>query len=395
MPDSRIAGRPERLSVVAISHGPTPYYTPILNALSERVRLHVIYLGNGTMQGTGGSSWDAFADAWGEPPRFELSTYRSVPIRLGRLDFNARFSVGIGRRLDRLRPDVILAHSWGPLMIEPLLWARATGRRSVMWTESGATTGLLRDPVTMATRRRIVGLADAVVSSGSEATKFIQQLGADPSKIVTSCLPSSLAHSIAERVAGPTVGASHPERRFLFVGRLVDLKRPLNLARAFLRAQPRLGNATLTFAGEGPVRPSLDALAAKSGGRIRLIGRSEGIDLADRFLAADVLVVPSVREVWGLVVNEGLAAGLFIVATDQVASAVDLVADGVGLIVPADDVDLLAESLVQAASADHSEQARERRRASVSHCTPDAFATAIDHAIDRAFGVAPRRAPIL
>ena len=53
-------------------------------------------------------------------------------------------------------------------------------------------------------------------------------------------------------------------------------------------------------------------------------------------LQVDALVLPSLYEPWGLVVHEGLAHGLPVIATDQVASADDLVESSVnGYVVPA------------------------------------------------------------
>lgn len=259
---------PSAVSVVAISQGPTPYYTPILNALSERVRLHVVYMGRGADPGSGTARWSDFQDLWGEPPTFEHSFHGSRPIGIGRLDFHARFSVGIGRRLRRLDPDVVLVHSWGPLMIEPLLWSRVAGRRAVMWTESSAGTGLLRDPITMFARRRLVALADAFLSTGTPATKFIEDLGADPGRVVRSCLPSALAEEMAATLRASAPTAETAGTRFLFVGRLVERKRPVELARSFVRARPWLGGATLTFVGDGPLLGRLAEIAAVTDGQI-------------------------------------------------------------------------------------------------------------------------------
>ena len=197
------------ISVVAISHGPTPYYTPILNELSRRVRLHVVYMGSGSVPDAV-AGWGDFQDVWGEPPAFPHTFHKSVPIRVGQFDFAARLSAGISQTLRRLRPDVVLVHSWGPLMIEPLVWAHATGRRSVMWTESSARTGLLRDRVSMFVRRRIVSMADAFLATGALARQFIIDLGADPQRVVTSPLPSPLAGAIEAivrhaHIIGPVV----------------------------------------------------------------------------------------------------------------------------------------------------------------------------------------------
>jgi len=369
--------------VVAISQGPTPYYTPILNALSERVRLHVLYMRRGSRPGSAAAGWADFNDLWGEPPRFEHSFYRSLAIRMGRVDFHARVSVGIFRELRRLNPDVVLVHSWGPLMIEPLLWARLTRRHSVMWTESSARTGLFRDPVSMFIRRRLVALADTFVATGRLATQFIIDLGADPGRVVRSCLPSALAETIAASQPTSRRSAVGSGTRFLFIGRLVELKRPIQLAQAFIRALPSLDGATLTFVGEGPLRDRLAEIAAAES-NIRLLERAEGESLAARYMEADVLVIPSEREVWGLVVNEALAAGLYVVATNQVASAVELLDQHSGLIVAQDDADALVDALQVADNAGRSEADRLTRIARVRDCTSRSFAADLLRAVDLA-----------
>jgi glycosyltransferase involved in cell wall biosynthesis len=370
--------------VVAISQGPTPYYTPILNALAEQVRLHVVYMSKGAKPGADVAGWADFLDTWGESPTFEHSFSPSLRIGLGRLDFQARLSAGVSGRLRRLNPDVILVHSWGPLMVEPLIWSRLAHKRTVMWTESSARTGLLRDPITGFARSRLVALVDAFVSTGTPATRFIENLGANPRRVIGSCLPSALGEAIS---AKPIASRPRPEmagKSYLFVGRLVELKRPVELARAFVRALPSLGMATLTFVGDGPLRDQLTEMAGAAGGRIRIVGREEGEVLAARYVGADVLVIPSVREVWGLVVNEALAAGLFVVATDQVASAMDLLDEQSGLIIPADDPTSLVDALITAGEMGQSGADRTARRSRLAGCTRRAFATDLRRAIELA-----------
>ena len=65
--------------------------------------------------------------------------------------------------------------------------------------------------------------------------------------------------------------------------------------------------------------------AAARDPRIRVVGHLSGNALAQAYREAHVLVVPSLYEPWGLVVHEGLAYGLPVIATDQVGAADDLV----------------------------------------------------------------------
>lgn len=356
--------------VALVTVAPTPYYTPILNAVASRVRLHVIYVDRGRASGKGRSLWSDFDDPWGQKPEFDHTFMPSLQIRLGRADFQTQVALGSSRLLRRLAPDVLVAHSWGPQMVEPLLWARATGRPTVMWVESTRHSGLLRGRLSTRVRRGIVGLADAYLSNGIEATDFVQWLGASPTSVTTSCLPSALAQRLATMPRAET--AVESPTKFLFVGRLVDLKRPLDLARAFV-SSPLLEGSTLTMVGDGPLRNELEAIAAGSA-RVRLHGRLEGEALARAYLEADVLVVPSSREVWGLVVNEALAAGLYVIASDGVASTRDLLDDEVGVVVDADDQRALAHAMGAATQVEQSAAARQARRDRVKGCTVTGFA---------------------
>ena len=69
-------------------------------------------------------------------------------------------------------------------------------------------------------------------------------------------------------------------------------------------------------------------------------------DLCDFYALADILVLPSNRETWGLVVNEALSFSLPVVVSDQVGAGVDLVIpDQNGYIFPAGDIPALADQI--------------------------------------------------
>ena len=68
--------------------------------------------------------------------------------------------------------------------------------------------------------------------------------------------------------------------------------------------------------------------------------------LPQYYAIADVFVLPSTEEVWGLVINEAMACGLPVISTDKVGASIDLIKQGVnGYVIPASDVDRLFESL--------------------------------------------------
>ncbi len=86
-------------------------------------------------------------------------------------------------------------------------------------------------------------------------------------------------------------------------------------------------------AGDGPLRAGLESDIAGRALPVHLLGRRD--DIADLLAAADVVVVPSLWEGQPLIVQEALAAGAAIVATD--AGGTGEVAGDAAVLVPAQD----------------------------------------------------------
>ena len=112
-----------------------------------------------------------------------------------------------------------------------------------------------------------------------------------------------------------------------------------------LAAFRRLERGELWLVGDGPLRSFVEG-EAQGDPRIRVLGYADEQRLPGLYRQADILVVPSVFEAWGLVVHEGLAYGLPVITTDQVGAADDLVDSGVnGYVVPAGDHEVLAGAM--------------------------------------------------
>ena len=113
---------------------------------------------------------------------------------------------------------------------------------------------------------------------------------------------------------------------FLFVGRLEEHKGIRSLVSAFevlVQADP---SARLVIVGDGSLRDEVRR-AADDCDWLVTCGRLQDSALLAAYCAADVFVLPSSFEPWGLVVNEAMACGLPIIASDRVGCVDDLVKD--------------------------------------------------------------------
>ncbi len=132
----------------------------------------------------------------------------------------------------------------------------------------------------------------------------------------------------------------------LYVGKLIARKRPQDLLEAYARVAADLPVA-LVFLGEGNERRRLEVEAIRRGlAHVFITGFVNQGEISRYYAAADLLVLPSSHEPWGLVLNEGMCFGLPVVASDAVGAAPDLVHPGEnGFVYPVGDVEALAGAL--------------------------------------------------
>jgi glycosyltransferase involved in cell wall biosynthesis len=174
------------------------------------------------------------------------------------------------------------------------------------------------------------------------------------------------------------LGIPDRHRVILFAGKFEDTKRPLDLLEAFNAAN--LGDATLLFVGSGPLEAELKRRAS-SAHDVRFAPFQNQTLMPRTYAAADVFVLPSVGETWGLAVNEAMCSGLPIIVSSHVGCAEDLVRSGVnGLVFPAGSVSGLSEALQFALSDD--ERLRVWGRASSEIVSKYSYANATRGLID-------------
>ena len=163
----------------------------------------------------------------------------------------------------------------------------------------------------------------------------------------------------------PAIGDEPAEpatTRFIFLGRLIDLKAVDLLIEAFRRGTTR-SSMSLTVVGDGPERARLEQLAESLGlladqphqpGKVHFAGWRSQAECARMLRDASALVLPSLRECGGAVVLEAMACSRPVIATAWGGPA-DYVDPSCGILVePASTsgfVDGLTEALLRLASS--------------------------------------------
>ncbi|MBS4022238.1 MAG: glycosyltransferase [Dethiobacter sp.] len=186
-----------------------------------------------------------------------------------------------------------------------------------------------------------------IAVSESLAGKINKSFGVDIKKItVASCgVDLDLFSPRDKRKSRAALGVPAETKLVLFVGNLVPVKGIENLLQSFAWMAKDEPLAQLALMGEGPLRDELQELAVQLGieNSCRWLTPVEHDQVPAIISAADLLVLPSLHEGFGLVALEALACGVPVVAS-RTGGLPEIVTDGKnGLLVePGDKIELAA-----------------------------------------------------
>jgi glycosyltransferase involved in cell wall biosynthesis len=345
---------PSRLTRVALlTEIPAPYRIPLFNALAERIDLKVLFLRERNPE----RPYDLHRDEL----HFDWRVLRgtSFTVRTHWIVVNQSVSHRV------LGADVVILGGWNqPAFWEALMWCRRRGVPTIVWAES--TQRDERSGRHELVKRQLLPRVDAFVVPGRAAGDYLEALGVAEERIV-----------VAANAVDPDIFRVEPKARAEGACRLISVARlsPEKGLDVLLAAVDGLP-VELVIAGTGPEEERLRQLA---GNNVTFLGNVERDALPGLYAGADVAVVPSRSEPWGMVMNEAALAGLPLISTTAPGGARELVEDGAnGFLVPPDDVGALRAAIVRMAEDPGFRLAAgQRSREIAAAFTPDAWADAV------------------
>ncbi len=345
--------RPFRLLVI-LSH-PVQYFSPLFVELAKRPGLDVeVWFGHrGAVSGMRDEQFGTEI-SWGtdllEGYRHRFFRNFSLRPRLG-THFWGVLNPGMIFALIRNRPDAVLIPGWAYASY-PLMWifAMLLGvpvwiRTDNPWSQEKLKSGAKQKLKNWFLRRMAFPSVSRFLAVGKNNADWYQHLGVSENRIVNTPHAVDTDHFYLAPVERDKCrmeirsqfGIPVDACLFLFVGKLMDKKRPMDV----LRAASNIPGCNVLFAGAGHLGAELRSTAQqKAQGRIHFAGFVNQVELPSLYAAADMLILPSgMGEAWGLVVNEAMACGLPVLVSDLCGCTPDLVRDGVnGFQFPCGDV---------------------------------------------------------
>jgi hypothetical protein len=277
---------------VIVTHLPVFYKVNLYNALSEHLNIYVIFLGAQTNEQRG----SGFSKE--EEASFEYTVIFNGSFQ----DRNKLFStIVVLKKLKEIRFKQLIVSGWDL----PEFWL------SCFVTPKSSNCLALESSVI---ESRTVGIKSwlkklfllrisKVFASGQMHAELLEQLSFRGDIRVTYGvgLINKPKHNVINKVYA---------RKYLFIGRLVEAKNLHYLINVF----NGLPEYSLSIVGQGPLEKELKGIANSN---ICFLDSVNNNQIKSLFEAHDILILPSVSEPWGLVIEEALYFGVPVIVSNK------------------------------------------------------------------------------
>lgn len=333
-----------RIKLAFLTVGPCPYYHDFCGLLGKKTDLTVIY--ERRSLGNRDGSW---ADV-------EAAGYKAVWLEGVNVGDEMAFCPGIIRYLKKNRFDLVVLHDYlSPTGMLASLYMRAFRIPFAIHADGGVKKETEKLCIRFLKRFFVSG-ACAYFSSGRITDEYFTFYGADIHNIYRypftsvherDILQKPLPESERRRLRSE-LGL---EKRLcdavlvLYVGSIIRRKGVDLLLRCARRVGER---AEFLIIGGEPTDKMKQWIRKHGITNVTFRGFEPPERVRQYMRCADLFVFPTRYDIWGLVVNEAMSAGLPVITTDQCVSGVELVENGRnGLLVHAGDVDALTEGILR------------------------------------------------
>lgn len=241
-----------------------------------------------------------------------------------RLDSPSAANLAVAFRvLSRLQPDAVVHIGYGSRFIWLFALAcRKFGIPSILSLIAAPPRGSKRIWKEAAKRLICRSLFGSVMTPGSLGARYAKELG----------FPKNLVFTVGNVVDNDHFSNSNStppgSKCFAFMGRMAPEKNLGNLLEAYRDFRIRGGNWGLQLAGDGPLKDQL-VQAARYLPKIDFHPWLDYKDTPGFLKSSNALILPSIHEPWGLVVNEAMAAGLPVLVSAHCGCCPELVHDHV------------------------------------------------------------------
>lgn len=251
--------------------------------------------------------------------------------------------------------EIVICGYSSPTAMLAIAWLRM--KKIPFWMEVDG--GLIREDSKLKYhfKKMLVSSASGWFSSGRKTTEYLLHYGARAEKIYPYPFSSLNESDIMEAPVSYEEKTQlrkkldiREEKMVLSIGQFIPRKGFDVLLRAAAGMDKNTG---IYIVGGEPTEEYRKLRNALGLSNVHFVGFQSKDSLAEYYKAADVFVLPTREDIWGLVINEAMAYGLPVITTDRCVAGLELVKEGAnGYIVPTEDAHSLAEAIEKVLCSD-------------------------------------------
>jgi glycosyltransferase involved in cell wall biosynthesis len=227
-----------------------------------------------------------------------------------------------------LRPVAVIGYEFSVPAMTALLYTRLFHKPYIVWTDCTAHTDRNLSRGQRWTRSIIIPRAQAYIGTTHASVQLLAAMGAQPDRV----LEAPQMHNAAR--FGNLVSSAKPAQKpsaplLLYVGSLSERKGLDLLLDSFFLVAERHPTVRLRLVGDGPLRRKLEEKARRSSAASRIVfaGFVEFESIHREYAQADIFLLPTLEDAFGVVVVEALSGGVPVICS-KFAGAADYLVDG-------------------------------------------------------------------
>ena len=313
--------------VVIVTNIPSPYRIPLFNELSEQLlkdnKVLVVIFGNKTY------SRRKFKAVPESEFKFEYIYLDSETIDFGNQEKTYFSYKNLFKTFKKINPLCVIISGFTFATTRLWLDSYFNKRPYIIWTgsilHSGRNDSLLRK----IQRKLLIKRSSAFITYGTKASEYLLKLNAPSSKVFIgiNTVDTTFYNKETQALKG-----TNPTNKFhlTYIGYFSKRKNVLKLLEVIKFLKLNRDDFILDLIGDGPEKELLQEYTVLNnlGNNVKFHGFKQKEELPKLLAMSSCFLFQTDFDIWGLVLNEAMAAGIPVIATNNAGATSDLIING-------------------------------------------------------------------
>lgn len=325
------------MKILWLTDIPSPYRVDFFNELGKHCQLTVLFERKSSVQRN---------DLW---KNYKFINFEGVFLKGIHISKNKVLCLEALKYLKHNRYDYIVFANM----------SSATGMISIEWCQLKKISYIIEGDGAFAKngngikerlKKHFISKGSMFFSTCEEHDQYYTHYGADSEKIIRYPFSSLKKSDILDAPVSADEKKTlrnklniKNEKMILAVGQFIYRKGFDLLLAAATHISSDIG---IYIVGDNPTEEYVSFVKSNNLFNVYFVGFKSKSELKEYYKAADLFVLPTREDIWGLVINEAMAYGLPVITSDRCNAGLELVQDGVnGYIIPVDSIDALEDSI--------------------------------------------------